>query len=67
MINIFSLMNKEERKRATEFHSDCDKKPAGAIGGGKTYSFTPTSLGYVVQVTCDHCKVTENITDYDCW
>ena len=39
----------------------------GAIGGGLTYSFTPTSLGVVVEVTEAFTKKTINLTDYDSW
>ena len=41
----------------------------GAIGGGITYSFTPTSLGTVVKVTWNDGTINETIdvTDYDMW
>lgn len=39
----------------------------GAIGGGVTYSFTPTSLGLVIKVSCSGVKEQLDITDYDEW
>jgi hypothetical protein len=37
----------------------------GAIGGGITYSFTPTSLGVVVKVKYGDKEL--DLTDYDMW
>ena len=39
----------------------------GAIGGGVTYSFTPTSLGVVVKVKEAHTGKELDLTDYDSW
>ncbi len=44
-----------------------DRPYYGAAGGGLTYSFTPTGLGVVVEVTEYHTKKTINLTDYDSW
>jgi len=32
-------------------HQDCFS-PYGAIGGGRTYCFTPTSIGTIITVKC---------------
>lgn len=40
--------------------------PTGAIGGGRTYSFTPTGLGVVAKVKCA-CGEEEDLTDYESW
>lgn len=37
----------------------------GAIGGGLTYSFTPTSLGVIVKAK--YGEFTLDLTDYDSW
>jgi hypothetical protein len=42
----------------------------GAIGGGLTYQFTPTSLGTVTKVIWNCGSPYEqvlDVTDYDCW
>ena len=42
----------------------------GAIGGGLTYEFTPTSLGTVTRVTFasgTQYEKTVDLTDYDSW
>ncbi len=39
----------------------------GAIGGGLTYSFTPTGLGMIVKVTCNLTKLELDVTDYASW
>ena len=39
----------------------------GAIGGGITFEFTPTSIGIVFAVRCGFCKESFNLTDYDNW
>lgn len=41
-------------------------KNPGAIGGGMTYSFTPTGLGTIVKVQCG-CGDSFDVTDYDNW
>jgi hypothetical protein len=39
----------------------------GAIGGGLTYSFTPTALGTIVKVTHNYTNETLDVTDYAEW
>ena len=39
----------------------------GAIGGGLTYSFTPTSLGIVVTVEESLTNEKLDLTDFDSW
>ena len=39
---------------------------SGAIGGRLTFSFTPTGLGDVVEVSCA-CGEKINLTNYDDW
>jgi hypothetical protein len=38
---------------------------SGAIGGGPTYSFTTTSLGVILKVSCHGFE--KDFTDYDNW
>lgn len=39
----------------------------GAIGGGWTWSFTPTSIGVVVKAHCATCDNTTDFSDYGSW
>jgi len=39
----------------------------GAIGGGLTYSFTPTGLGVVVKITHNATNAVLDASDYDNW
>lgn len=39
----------------------------GAIGGGLTYCFTPTSLGVVVKVRHGATNAELDVSDYDSW
>jgi hypothetical protein len=39
----------------------------GAVGGGLTYEFTPTSIGEVVIAKFDYVDMKLDITDYDCF
>jgi len=56
LINIeFTLTDKEDRVASDWYvEHDCDKeiKHGGAIGGGLSYIFIPTSIGTVVEVEC---------------
>lgn len=37
------------------------------IGGDVTITFTPTSVGTGVRVTCGLCGKSKDITDFDSW
>lgn len=39
----------------------------GAMGGGLTYSFTPTGLGVIVKITEAITGEEIDVTDYDTW
>ncbi len=39
----------------------------GAIGGGLTYSISPTSLGEKIEVSCFCGKIKEDLTNYGLW
>ena len=39
----------------------------GTIGGGYTYSFTPTSIGVIVKVRNTVTKAEIDLSDYDTW
>lgn len=64
----FEVSDEDSRKIA-EFISTVECKKGhpshGAIGGATTYSFTPTSLGIVFQVT--HLGETLDLSDYKSW
>ena len=60
-------LNDNELLEAEKFieehrHKDVEK---GAIGGHLT--FTPTSIGVAVEIQCDICGKSKNITDYASW
>jgi hypothetical protein len=55
--------NPETGHRCT-LKQDNKGKYAGAIGGHLSYSFTPTSIGEIVKVTCA-CGAELDVTDYD--
>lgn len=45
----------------------CPKKgKCGAIGGRMTYSFSPTTLGTTIEISCA-CGEKVNVTDYSGW
>ena len=79
---MFSLSKEQEKKLAgwqlvqeakvislekgTELeHSD--EAYYGAVGGGYTYSFTPTSLGCITKVENNITKEEIDLTEYDQW
>lgn len=73
----FGIIDKQEIENYLEwinnhkckFTYDPDKNPfppTGAIGGGLTYSFTPTGLGVIIKVKCA-CGEEADVTDYDSW
>jgi len=60
----------EEQKKAMAFIKKQNKLTGGyygAIGGGFTYHFTPTSLGCIVQIENAITKAVLDLTDYDNW
>ena len=63
-----------EKQKNQMSHDDfmvktCDGKYPyyGAIGGGLKYSFTPTGIGTIVEVTNTILDETLDLTDYDGW
>jgi len=68
MINVFETV--EEVKKMEEWKKDhllsCSIKYFGAVGGRFTYSFTPTSLGMICNISCA-CGEVFDATDYDEW
>lgn len=67
-MNTFTL-NEEQEKKLSEWLKTRELgKYAGAIGGRFTYSFTPTSIGLIVEVADgmgDKAKI--DLSDYDSW
>lgn len=61
----FELTEKQVQ-RISNFHKTHKKKYTGAIGGGETYSFTPTSLGLIVEYKCK-CGKQIDVTDHFSW
>jgi hypothetical protein len=51
-----------------EIHKKClEVEGMTAIGGAITFSFTHTTLGTVVKVSCCVCKTEIDLSDYDNW
>lgn len=64
MLNFY--VSDDQLKVINEFHPDCKNIYSGAIGGGSTYIFTPTSLGVVTKYKCK-CGDILDVTNYDIW
>jgi len=63
-------LTKEEQEKVKAFIQEQDKITGGyygAIGGGFTYHFTPTSLGVIVTIENCVTKTVLDLTDYDSW
>lgn len=63
-------VTEDQQEKINKFINAQNKKTGGyygAIGGGFTYQFTPTSIGVVLRV--ENCLTHESIdvTDYDTW
>lgn len=66
---MFSLTEKQIAK-INKFIKQEEKKTKGeygTIGGGYTYSFTPTSVGVVIRVQNNVTKKEIDVSDYDLW
>lgn len=50
-----------------ERHLFPDEPYYGAIGGGYTFSFTPTSIGLIIQISNNVTKEMLDVTDYENW
>lgn len=48
-------------------HTNCFTEGQGAIGGGFSFTFTPTSIGTVSHIKCNGCGEVDDITNYDNW
>jgi hypothetical protein len=63
--NMIFLMDEGMTKKYRNWYKKLNKKYEGAIGGGMTFSFTPTSLGTVVKVKYFNEEL--DLTDYNDW
>lgn len=68
MIDTFAPTESEAVKiRAfVDEHNARHGREKTSIGGRFTYSFSPTSIGTVVEVRC-FCGAKEDVTEYDSW
>lgn len=57
----------EEQDRIIAERQQRDEAYYGAIGGGVTYQFTPTSLGVVCKVRHALTNAELDLTDYENW
>lgn len=69
LCGLFTLDEKQQEKLIKWMADLPPQPPGGAIGGGTTYSFTPTSIGIVIKVeVLTVAGVKEiDLTDYDGW
>jgi len=72
MLKLKFELSDEDWKKVNRFIRKQDKLTGtganyGAIGGGYTYQFTPTSLGVIVKVENCVTKASINLTDFDSW
>lgn len=61
---VFKL-NKKEKDKAEEFmkkHKSCR-----CNGEYFSYIFTPTGIGYSIEIRCNSCNEVLDITDYSAW
>lgn len=66
-LKTYAEWAKEHDKHCKFYDDGSSPVPkGGAIGGRLTWSFTPTSLGTITEVSCA-CGEKCNITDYDMW
>lgn len=64
--NISFKLTPLEVKKAKEFYAKHDKCIHG-VGMKFSYIISPTGVGDVIEIRCNGCKETENITDVDSW
>jgi hypothetical protein len=62
---VFKL-TKSDMEKIKNFHPECKSIYTGAIGGGETFSFTPTGLGMIITYKC-RCGDVLDLTEYDSW
>lgn len=57
-----------EDKDVKEFKlKHCSCKSKHPKSGYYSYILTPTGIGYVLEIKCNHCGEIKNITDYNSW
>ena len=60
--------NTKEEKKYKMLTIDWTLPYTGAIGGGMTFHFTPTSLGTVITVSCSYVEIEDlDLSNYDVW
>lgn len=62
----------KEYKQFYEKHKNCCKNILGkevfsTTGGGFSFIITPTGLGNIIEVRCNSCGDSEDITDISNW
>lgn len=75
MCKINFILNEQECKECKQFykeHKNCCKNILGkdvfsTTGGELSFIITPTGLGNIIEVKCNSCGKTENITDVTNW
>lgn len=63
---MFAL-DKDQLQKFAEWSATLRRKNTGAIGGQFTFSFTPTNLGTVTEITDSISGEKIDVTDYESW
>ena len=74
--NIIFELNEKESQESRDFIKDHrhreeymaeGKMGFSTTGGGFTYEITPTGLGPCIEIKCNKCGATKELTDSDSW
>ena len=61
--NSLIILTREEKRKIEEFQNKHYKKCKGHY----KFILTPTGLGIVIEIKCEKCGETLDVTDYDRW
>ena len=61
--NSLIILTKEEKRKIEEFQNEHYKKCKGYY----KFILTPTGLGTAIEIKCEKCGETLDVTDYDRW
>ena len=61
--NSLIILTREEKRKIEEFQNKHYKKCKGHY----KFILTPTGLGTVIEIKCEKCSETLDVTDYDRW
>lgn len=59
------VLDSDQVNKFNKWYNKLKKRPSGAIGGGLTFSFTPTGLGEIARVKYFDEEL--DLSDYESW